>query len=336
MSERSGPMWLGLAGVAALVLVLLPLARGDDDADAGFDAYVQSGTCADPNDEFKVDLESDDDSNDIEPYVAVGHDGEPVTLGYYGAPELPGLSVAVIYSDEQFSMVITNPDDDSDVVACGDLLEPEEDRFSESGVAVVQLLPVGSSNVEGVATLERATLERELDITPTRARIILSTEGVSVPTEEAAGYEGFIQNGRCDAPGDDFEVELESEDDDSDVTPFQAISPEVTDPVTVAYYGSPGAPGFGLAAAYTDEEDFSLIIEDAESGDVVACGDILEPDDDNFTEAGLALVQLLPTGNAGVEGYAVMDRVTMQRELDVTPTLVRIVLFAAPITGGAT
>ena len=115
------------------------------------------------------------------------------------------------------------------------------------------------------------------------------------------------------------------------MTPFQAVSAETGDPVTVAYYGSPGAPGFGLAAAYTDQ-DFSLVIADAESGEPAACGDILEPDADEFAEAGLALVQLLPTGDAGVQGYAVMDRVAMQRELDVTPTLVRILLFAAPAT----
>ena len=87
------------------------------------------------------------------------------------------------------------------------------------------------------------------------------------------------------------------------MTPFQAISAETGEPVTVAYYGAAGAPGFGLAAAYTDQ-DFSLVITDAESGDPVACGDILEPDDDEFEEAGLALVQLLPTGDAGVQGYA--------------------------------
>ena len=70
----------------------MPLAVGDDDdGAAGFDGYIQSGTCADPSDELVVDLEGDDDANDVEPYVAVGEDGEPVTLGYYGAPGVPGL-----------------------------------------------------------------------------------------------------------------------------------------------------------------------------------------------------------------------------------------------------
>ena len=35
-------------------------------------------------------------------------------------------------------------------------------------------------------------------------------------------------------------------------------------------------------------------------------------------------------GEAGVQGYAVMDRVGMQRELDVTPTFFRVLLFAPP------
>ena len=40
---------------------------------------------------------------------------------------------------------------------------------------------------QGVAAIERARLQRELDITPTRVRIILSTDPVSVPAEAAPG-----------------------------------------------------------------------------------------------------------------------------------------------------
>jgi len=217
-----------------------------------------------------------------------------------------------------------------DEVACGDILRPDADRFGEAGLAVVQLLPVGSSSIQGVATLERARLQRELDVTPTRARIVLSTEAVSLPSEAAAGYEGSVQSGRCESPQGDVLVESESEDD-VDVAPFQALSAEAAEPVTVAYYGTAGVPGFGLAAAYTDE-DFSVVITAPGSDQPVGCGDILEPAADEFKETGQALVQLLPTGDAGVQGYAVMDRVAMERELDVTPTLVRMVLFAPPAT----
>ncbi len=103
------------------------------------------------------------------------------------------------------------------------------------------------------------------------------------------------------------------------------------EPVTLAYYGADRAPGFGLAAAYTDQ-NFSLVITDVDTGDPVACGDILKPDADEFTEAGLALVALLPVGDSGVSGYALVERVALQRELDVTPTRVRVLLFAPPAT----
>lgn len=329
MNVRSGPIWWGLAVLIAALLVV-PLVVDDNEAGAaGFDGYIQSGTCAQPSEAFVVDLESESSAYDAEPYVAVGGNGEPVTLGYYGAAGVPGFGLAAIYTDQRFSMVITDPDTD-DAVACGDILQPEADRFGEAGLAVVQLLPVGSSDVEGVAALERATLERELDITPTRVRLILSTEDVIAPDEAAAGYEGYVQGGQCESPVGDVRVDLESQDE-HDVTPFQAVSAGSGDPVTVASYGSPGAPGFGLAAAHTDQ-DFSVVIADPDSGEPVACGDILEPAADKFVEAGLALVRLLPTGDAGVPGYAVMDPVAMERELDVTPTLIRILLFAPPAT----
>ena len=172
----------------------------DDDAAAGFEGYIQSGTCAQPSDDFVADLESEDDAYDVEPYVAVGDDGEPVTLGYYGAPGVPGFGLAAIYTDQQFSMVITDPGTD-EAVACGDILRPDADEFGEAGLAVVQLLPVGSSDVEGVAAIQRTALQRELDITPTQVRIILSTDPVSVPDEVAAGYEGYVQGGQLRVSG---------------------------------------------------------------------------------------------------------------------------------------
>jgi hypothetical protein len=98
---------------------------------------------------------------------------------------------------------------------------------------------------------------------------------------------------------------------------------------TGGYYGAAGASGFGLAAAYTDQ-NFSLVITDIDSGDPVACGDILKPDADEFTQAGMALVELLPVGDSGVSGYALVERVALQRELDVTPTRMRVLLFAPP------
>ena len=162
----------------------------DDDAAAGFDGYIQSGTCAQPSDDFvRSTSRARTVAYDVEPYVAVGDDGEPVTLGYYGAPGVPGFGLAAIYTDQQFSMVIADADTD-EAVACGDILRPDADEFGEAGLALVQLLPVGRRRgdaVEGVAAIERTTLQRELDVTPTRVRIILSTDPVSAPAEAGCG-----------------------------------------------------------------------------------------------------------------------------------------------------
>ena len=42
------------------------------------------------------------------------------------------------------------------------------------------------------------------------------------------------------------------------------------------------------------------------------------------------MVQLKPVGSSGAPGYALVQRIGMQRELDVTPTRLRIVMFAPP------
>jgi hypothetical protein len=316
-----------MSGVALLPLVMVPVVVGAQN-EVGFDGYIQSGTCAAPTDDLRVKLESEGD-HDVEPYVAKsGDDDETVVLGYYGSPEAPGFGLSAIYTDQRFSLVITETET-GDPVACGDILEPDADRFGEAGVAVVQLLPVGDSTVQGMAVIQRTQLERELDVTPTRVRILLSTGiEVAAPAEVAAGFDGYIQSGTCETPSDRLRVQLKGESD-QDVTPYLAKPDGSGEPVTVAYYGAPGVPGYGLAMAYTDEV-FSLVVVDSENGEPVACGDILEPDVDEFSEAGVALVQLLPVGGTGVQGYALIERIPLQRELDVTPTRVRIVLFAPP------
>ena len=57
-------------------------------------------------------------------------------------------------------------------------------------------------------------LQRELDVTPTRVRIVLSTEPVSTPAEATAGYDGYVQGGRCESPTGDVHVDLKNRDDD--------------------------------------------------------------------------------------------------------------------------
>src|SRR5829696_8348393 len=140
MNVGSATIGWVLAAVGIGLLVVPLVAADDDDAAAGFSGFIQGGTCAQPSDDFKVDLESDDSSYDVEPYAAVGEDGEQVTLGYYGAPGVPGFGFGAIYTDQQFSMVIEDADTD-EAVACGDILRPDADEFGEAGLALVQLLP---------------------------------------------------------------------------------------------------------------------------------------------------------------------------------------------------
>jgi hypothetical protein len=196
---------------------------------------------------------------------------------------------------------------------------------------VVQLAPVDGGSVHGVAVVTRARLERERDVTPTQVRILLTDEAGNGTDEMADGYDGHVQGGWCDVSDDEgVRVELQSYDDsDSDVRPFRALTSS-GDTVVPAYYGSPLAPGFGLAAAYTDV-DFSVVLTDG--GDPVACGDLLRPASSRFTEAGIALVQLQPVGDAGVQGFALVQRLGTERELDITPTRVQILLLAPPIGG---
>jgi hypothetical protein len=329
MSSR-GMRWLAAGGALVLLVVLVGIVARNGGAQAaeGFDGYIQSGTCSAPTDDMKVELESDGD-HDVEPYLAKsGSDDETVALGYYGSSEVPGFGLAAVYTDTDFSLVITDTES-GDPVACGDILEPDADRFGEGGTALVQLLPVGDALVQGVAVILRTELERELDVTPTLVRIVLSS-GVEVttPPEAVDGYDGHIQGGSCESPTDELRVDLKSEDD-HDVNPYLASLDDSGDPVTVAYYGAPWARGFGFPVAFTDEQ-FSLVLTEPETSEPVACGDILEPDDDDFAESGLALVQLLPAGDSGAQGFALIERTKLQRELDITPTRVPIVLFAPP------
>ena len=318
--------WI-VSGLALVLLGWMVPAMVHAQEVAGFNGFVQSGTCAAPSDAVRVELQGGG-AHDVEPYHARGPAG-PLLLGYYGAPEVPGFGLGTIYTEQQFSLVITDAGG-GQPVACGDILRPVPAESREVGIAVVQLLPVEDSGVQGVASIQRTQVQRELDVIPTRMRILLSTDVTVAPgTEPAAGYNGYIQGGSCQAPTGNVRVELDSQAD-HDVSPYQAVS-ESGAPVTVAYAGAPGAPGFGLAAAYTGQ-DFSVAITD-EAGAPVACGDILEPEEDRYTEAGLALVQLRPVGDAGAPGYALVERIGVQRELDITPTRLRIVIFAPPAGG---
>ena len=257
-------------------------------------------------------------------------DGEPVTLGYNGAPGVPGFGLAAIYTDQQFSLVIAEPGSD-EAVACGDILRPDADQFEEAGVAVVQLLPVGSSDVEGIAAIERASLQRELDITPTQVRIVLSTDPVSVPSDVAAGYEGYVQGGHCD-------------------------SPDGRDPGRARERGRlrRHAVRGGLRRDGRPRHRRFLRIRRRtrlRSGHCLRRPGLLAGDRGwrigragrlrRHPRSGCGRVRgggagaradpaVDDAGEAGVQGYAVVQRTAMERELDVTPTLFKVLLFAPP------
>jgi hypothetical protein len=317
----------------ATLVALVPLVSSvafAQDAD-GFDGYIQSGTCAEPSTDLHVELDGLGD-HDIEPYLARTGDGdETVTLGYYGSPRAPGFGFPVIYTDRPYSLAITGTDG-GDPVACGDILRPSEERFGQAGLAVVQLLPVAGSNVQGVALIDRGPLQRELDVTPTRVRVLLSTDGDTLASPPVDGYDGHVQDGTCVSPGDILRVPLTSLRDD-DIVPYLARAEATGEPVTVAYYGAARVPGFGLAAAHSGEP-FSLVITGSDGGGPIGCGDILEPADDAFVKAGLALVHLQPVGDSGVNGFAVIERNALERESNLVPTRVRALLFAPPVTAG--
>ena len=316
-----------LVAATAGALVMLPTIVSADDGD-GFEGYIQSGTCASPTDDVKVELESEAD-HDVEPYLAEPQEGgDPVTLGYYGSAELNGFSPATIHAGAEYSLVVE--DAEGSTVSCGDILQPAEEDFTDVGVAVVQLAAAEGSEVQGVAVLQRAQLERELDIAPARARVLLTDDPeMAAPEELADAYEGYVQAGTCESPSDNLKVDLAADEDD-EVTPYLA---EDTDN-PLAYYGSALMPGYGLASTYTDLE-FSLALTESGGDDPVACGDLLEPDSEDWTEAGLQLVQLRPAGDSGVAGYAVLQRIGMQRELDVTPTRTVVILFTPPSGEGS-
>lgn len=160
--------------MAALALPLVATGVAGAQEPAGFDGYIQSGTCAEPTQDVRVDLDSEG-YHDVNPYLAKGPD-ETVVLGYHGSPEAPGFSLSTIYTGRRFSLVIADTDS-GDPVACGDILEPDEEKFAEAGQALVRLDPAGDSGTQGTAqgyaVIERTELQRELDITPTRVRIVL-------------------------------------------------------------------------------------------------------------------------------------------------------------------
>jgi hypothetical protein len=182
MSKRFRSRWWILVALATIAAVLaLPRLTAAQDVE-GFDGFIQSGTCEAPTDDVMVELESPIADYDAEPYLAkVDTEEGTITLGYYGAPLAEGFSGAAVFTDVQFSLVITRGGTE-EVVACGDLLEPDAEEFVESGQLLVRLDEVGGSGVRGFAVVERTNLQREEDRIPTRVRLLLFSEAGGAPT----------------------------------------------------------------------------------------------------------------------------------------------------------
>ena len=88
-------------------LLVVPLVVGDDDdAEAGFSGHIQSGTCAQPTDDFKVDLESEDSSHDVEPYVAIGDDGAIFPLATLVTAAVVGAAVVTFVRELERGHII--------------------------------------------------------------------------------------------------------------------------------------------------------------------------------------------------------------------------------------
>lgn len=138
------------------------------------------------------------------------------------------------------------------------------------------------------------------------------------------GFDGFIQSGTCAAPTSDLQVDLESEED-FDVMPYIAKVDGTDDTVALGYYGAPSAPGFAFATIFTDER-FSIVIVDPATGDQVACGDVLEPANEDLDQVGLALVRLDPVAGSSVRGFASVERQPLEREVDTITTRVGILI----------
>ena len=137
-------------------------------------AISKSGTCEAPETEDPVFIELEDARSDyaVEPYLArVSGEDATITLAYYGAPSLQASGTQPYLPMKKCSLVIIDPESRAPV-ACGDILEPDDENFEQIGVALVQLQPVGDSGLQGFATIERTETER--NIVSTQVQILVS------------------------------------------------------------------------------------------------------------------------------------------------------------------
>ena len=206
-------------------------------------------------------------------------------------PASPASVSAAIYTDQEFSLVIADPDSD-EAVACGDILQPDADEFEEAGRGRGAAAP-GRVERGRRDRGHRAVHPRSASWTSRRPRCGSSSppNPISVPGDAAAGYRGLrpgraVRVARRTRSGSSSRARTTTTSCRSRPSP-----PTAGEPVTVASYGvrrrtwlrtGRGLHRPGLLAGHRG----------CRAGEPAGCGDILEADAEEFTEAGLALVQI--------------------------------------------
>ncbi|MBX3069138.1 MAG: hypothetical protein KF883_01420 [Thermomicrobiales bacterium] len=169
--------------------------------------------------------------------------------------------------------------------------------------------------------------------------VVVLTIGVILPGSHAAaqdapapaGFNMVIQSGSCAEPTDDIRISPSHEGDAFAIYPYSALAEvdpgaDADEGDVILFYGSRSLPGFGIVTLFGDLTYFIAITD--ESGETVACGDIRQPAEGAFVNAGTILTLLAPVGPNGVNGVAIFER--GQTALDAQqqePPRVRVILL---------
>ena len=228
-------------------------------------------------------------------------------------------------------MVITDPDSD-DAVACGDILRPDADRVRGSRRGRGAAAPGRVERRQGVAAIERARSSGSW--TSRRPGL-----GSSSPPSRSAcrpkrqpATRGTSRAGGASRRPDDVRVELGERGRRYDVTPFQAVSAETGR----ARHGRLLRVGRRTRLRAGRRLHRAGLLAGHRGPRIGRAGRVRR-----HPRTGRRRVHRGRTGARAAPARPVTPGCrdtpswigwTMQRELDVTPTLVRIVLFAPPAT----
>ena len=170
------------------------------------------------------------------------------------------------------------------------------DRFAEAGAAWCNSCRRRLHRARGggpAAGTARTGARRDSDAGPDRA--VADTTSLR-PPRGADAYDGYIHGGTCArrATG----CTCPARDTGDHTSGRTSPAPRAGEPVTRRRRRGPRA-GFRVRGG-ARRSDLLGRPHRGGSGDAVACGDILAPDPDGLTDAGVALVHLQPIGDRGV------------------------------------